>query len=275
MSESLNGFGSASRSSLNFRTLEVDDLRMQVPAVFAQSAHESRSRNYTFIPTQRVMDGLLGAGFVAVGARQMKPKRKSPIHAQHLIRLRRRFETVQLRDAVPEIVLLNSHDGSSAYQLRAGLFRLVCLNGLMVSMGGIASLSVPHRGNVVDEVVTGALRMSEHFGRIAARVAQMESRLLDQDEREHFANQALDLRFDMERALGIGSLQMLEARRQEDTGTDLWSTYNVIQENLLRGGLRRRTSSGRQSVTRGIRAIREDVRLNLKLWELAQAFLAG
>ncbi len=119
--------------------------------------------------------------------------------------------------------------GTLAYQLRAGLFRLVCLNGLMVSLGEIATLHVPHRGNVVDEVVTGALQMSEHFGLIAERVVQMEARRLTQEEREHFANRALDLRFDVERALGIGSLQMLQPRREEDTGTDLWSTYNVIQ----------------------------------------------
>ena len=61
------------------------------------------------------MAGLMNAGFVVVGARQMRPKQKSLVHAQHLIRLRRRFETIALRDAVPEVVLLNSHDGSSAY----------------------------------------------------------------------------------------------------------------------------------------------------------------
>ena len=55
------------------------------------------------------------------------------MHARHLIRLRRRVETVQLRDAIPEIVFLNSHDGTSAYQLRVGLFRVVCTNGLIVS----------------------------------------------------------------------------------------------------------------------------------------------
>lgn len=261
------------RSSMKLMPLDIEDLRVQAPAVFAAGAHESLSRNYTFIPTERVVAGLMSAGFVVVGARQMRPKRKSVVHAQHLIRLRRRFETVALRDAVPEVVLLNSHDGSSAYQLRAGLFRLVCLNGLLVSVGEIAAVRVSHRGNVVDDVVTGALQMSEQFGVIADRVERMESRMLSLEEKREFAVQALLLRFDRERALGIGAEQVLRPTRTEDTGRDLWSIYNVIQLHLMRGGLRRRSASGRFGVSRAVSAIREDVNLNLQLWELAASYL--
>ncbi|MBV8275090.1 MAG: DUF932 domain-containing protein, partial [Verrucomicrobia bacterium] len=34
----------------------------------------------------------------------------------------------------PEVVLVNSHDKSSAYQLHCGLFRLVCTNGMVISL---------------------------------------------------------------------------------------------------------------------------------------------
>ena len=179
----------------------------------------------------------------------------------------------ELGEGVPEVVLLNSHDGSSAYQLRAGLFRLVCLNGLLVSVGEIARVRVSHRGNVVDDVVSGALQMSEQFDGVANRVEQMESRVLSLDERRDFGTRALLLRFDRERALGIGSEKVLRARRVEDTGRDLWSIYNVAQEHLMRGGLRRRSASGRLGVSRSVSAIREDVRLKLQVWELAASYL--
>ena len=39
--------------------MQIDDLRKSVPAVFAQSAHESLSAKYTFIPTERVLAGLI------------------------------------------------------------------------------------------------------------------------------------------------------------------------------------------------------------------------
>jgi Domain of unknown function (DUF932) len=100
------------------------------------------------------MTGLIEAGFVPVEARQTHARRSSLAHAQHVLRLRRRFETVQLKGSVPEVVFLNSHDGSSAYQLRMGLFRVVCTNDLIVSRGAFPACCVPHRGNVVDEVVT-------------------------------------------------------------------------------------------------------------------------
>ena len=85
------------------RTLSLDALRQQVPAVFAPSADDHRSLRYTFIPTERVLDGLMQAGFVPVEARQTRTRSASPLHARHVVRLRRRLETVQLRDSTPEL----------------------------------------------------------------------------------------------------------------------------------------------------------------------------
>jgi len=101
-------------------TLSLDAVRQRAPAVFAPSAHERMSLKYTFVPSERVLSGLMSAGFVPVDARQTHTRRASPLHARHVVRLRRRFETVQLRDSIPEVVFLNSHDGTSAYQLRMG-----------------------------------------------------------------------------------------------------------------------------------------------------------
>jgi hypothetical protein len=50
---------------------------------------------------------------------------------------------------------------------------------------------------------------------------------------------------------------------------------NKVQENLLRGGLSRRAPSGRLTRTRRITSIREDVRLNAGIWDLAMDLLAA
>ena len=180
-----------------------------------------------------------------------------------------------LSDAIPELVLLNAHDGRSAYQLRVGLYRPICTNGLMVALGELAAVHVAHRGDVVESVVTQALQLAEQFGLIAEHVQAMESRLLRTDEREEFATRALALRFDAQRAHAIGVGQVLQPVRAEDQKPDLWSAFNIVQEHLMRGGLRRRTASGRLAVTRGIRAIGEDVRINTGLWQLAASYLSG
>lgn len=251
------------------RTLTMDALRERVPAVFAPTAHASRSPKYTFIPTERVLTGLMNAGFEPVDARQARSRRGSAVHSRHILRLRRRFETVQLRDSVPEIVFLNSHDGTSAYQLRMGLYRVVCTNGLIVSRGAFPAYCVPHRGNVVDEVVTGALQISERFESLAAQVQRMEARRLSLAEQIRFSERAMALRFLDRVVSGMQPSALLACRRHEDQGDDLWSVMNRVQENLLGGGLVRRSASGRLTRTRRITSIREDVRLNSRLWDLA------
>jgi hypothetical protein len=265
----------ASRANAFAGSLSLDALRERVPAVFASSAHESRSPKYMFIPTERVLSGLMSAGFVPVDARQTQSRRGSPVHARHVLRLRRRFETVQLRDTIPEIVFLNSHDGTSAYQLRMGLFRVVCTNGLIVSRGAFPAYCVSHRGNVVDEVVAAALGIAERFESLAGQVERMEQRRMRKDEQIDFASRALAIRVEDIVQSGMQPSALLAARRVEDLGDDLWSVLNRVQENLLRGGLSRRSASGRLTRTRRISSIREDVRINGRLWDLASETLAA
>jgi hypothetical protein len=265
----------ASHANVFSSSLSLDAVRQHAPAVFAMSAHERTSAKYTFIPTERVLTGLMSAGFVPVEARQTHTRRASPLHARHIVRLRRRLETVQFKDSVPEVVFLNSHDGTSAYQLRMGLFRVVCTNGLIISRGAFPGYCVSHRGNLVDEVIAGALQIAERFDSLAGQVERMEARLLRKDEQIWFAERALALRFPDLATCGMQPSQLLTCRRVEDQGENLWSTLNKVQENLLRGGLIRRSASGRLTRMRRITAIRPEVRLNSGLWDLALESLAA
>ena len=64
---------------------------------------------------------------------------------------------------------------------------------------------------------------------------------------------------------------MLTIRRREDTGNDLWSVFNRVQENTVRGGLRfRNEETGRRNRTREVKGIDQNIRLNRALWELAE-----
>jgi hypothetical protein len=257
------------------RSLSLDALRERAPAVFAPSAHEHRSQRYTFIPTEKVLAGLMLAGFVPVEARQTQTRSACPLYARHIVRLRRRFETVDLDQAVPEIIFLNSHDGTSAYQIRVGLYRAICSNGLIVSRAAFPTFMVSHRGNVVDDVVAHALGLSERFDVLAGQVECMEKRRLAEGEQLRFAERALTLRYPDPSQTGMAASQLLNCRRIEDGGDDLFSVLNRVQENLLRGGLMRRSANGRLVRTRRITSIREDVRINSGLWDVATEVLAA
>ena len=257
------------------RSLSLDAVRTRAPAVFASGADERLSSKYTFLPTERILTGLMSAGFVPVDARQASARRGSALHARHVVRLRPRFQTVQLKDSVPEVVFLNSHDGSSAYQLRMGLFRVVCTNGLIVSRGAFPAYCVSHRGNIVDDVVAGAVKLADRFEGLAEQVERMEQRQLFKDEQLAFAEAALRLRFSEPAQSAMQPAQLLACRRSEDLGDDLWRVYNRCQEHLLRGGLSRRSITGRLTRTRAIGSIRRDVALNGQLWDLAVQRLAA
>lgn len=258
-----------SHSSAFRNPLTPDELRERVPAAFATTAHERTTPAYTFISTQNVLAALGEAGFMPVEARQASQRVASPLHARHLIRLRQRVESIRLRDSIAELLLLNSHDGTGAYTLRAGVFRVVCLNGLVCSAGDFPVWRVAHRGDVVAEVVQGALEISQRFGLLAASVERMERTRLEPEQRLAFASEAFALRFTGAPEAGLRASQLLEPRRAEDIGDDLWRTFNTVQSNLLGGGLVRRSASGRLTRTRPIRAIQRDLELNSRLWDLA------
>ena len=155
------------------RALSLEAVRSRAPAVFATAAADRLSAKYAFIPTAQVLSGLMSAGFLPVEARQASSRRANPLHARHVIRLRRRYETVSLKDrSIPEVVLLNSHSGESSYLMRMGIYRAVCTNGLIVSRAAFPGYCVSHRGNVLDEVIAGALKVAERFESAAPAGAQ-------------------------------------------------------------------------------------------------------
>src|SRR2546430_13857514 len=158
-----------SHSSAFQNTLSQETLRERVPAVFAAGAHERTTSAYTFISSEHVLAALASAGFLPVEARQAA-RAKSPTHARHLIRLRRRRETIALRDSIPELLFLNSHDGSSSYQLRCGLFRVACLNGLVVSMGVFPVWRGGHPGGVGGDGLWGGPRLRAGSGGVGRGV---------------------------------------------------------------------------------------------------------
>ena len=81
----------AGHDQLFGRSLSLESLHAQAPAVIAPSADRERSARYTFVPSVRVLEGLAEAGFVPVEARQARIRSASVLHARHVIRLRRRL----------------------------------------------------------------------------------------------------------------------------------------------------------------------------------------
>jgi len=257
--------------------LSEEQMMQRAPSIFATAPHACVSPRYGFAPTIEVVRRLFDEGWIPVQARETPVRNQERFgYATHTLRFRRAYQenSLSIDDCLPELVLTNSHDGSTTYQLDIGLLRLVCGNGLVVELGHLGGgIHVRHGCNIIPAVIEGSYRLIDEVPGIATQVGRFQQAKLTGEEQHAFAEAALTARYgeDWQSLSPVRPEQLLEARREEDASPDLWSTFNVVQENLVRGGLQGRSvRSGRKLRTRGIRGIREDLRLNRALWVLTE-----
>ncbi len=250
--------------------IPLEVLRSRIPSAFAEEAHESRSARYTFIPTAEVIEGLGREGFFPFAAMQQRTRDESKRdYTRHLIRFRHPgLVARQVGDVIPEVVLLNSHDGTSSYRLMAGLFRLVCTNGLVVSESTCADVSVRHSGNVVHEVIEGAFQVLDGTKNAIETSQAFRAIDLQPAEQDAFGEAAAELRWGDEAP--VEGRAVVQARRWGDSDNSLWTTFNRAQENIIRGGVRGRNANGGRMTTREVSGVSENVRLNRALWLLTE-----
>jgi hypothetical protein len=270
------------RNTRSLARVELSDeqIKAQAPSVFATAPVAGVSDKYTFLPTAQIVSRMRQEGWAPVEVQQQAVRVEGRMgFAKHLLRLQRRDQVARPGEYAVEIALVNSHDRSSAYQIHAGLWRCVCSNGLLTSDSTIERVSIRHSGREAEEIIAASFSMLAQLPRLTERVEAFRARQLTPSEQHQFAEQALKLRWDDPKLAPVGVEKILWPRRTEDTGADLWSVYNRVQENLLRGGQRdyhqRREDGRRIGRSRPITGLDESIRVNKQLWELAEALRAG
>lgn len=250
--------------------LTDEQLYKKVPSIFAEEKHESRSDKYVYIPTINLLRGLRKEGFEVFFACQCRTRdigRRS--HTKHMLRLRHASQQVGEDRDTNEIILLNSHDGTSSYQMIAGRFRFVCQNGLIVG-NSFGDIRTHHKGDIAGNIIEGAYTILENFEAVNASVDGFKSLTLNNDEQRLFAESALQLKYDEDEHSPIESSDLLRTRRREDADSTVWGTFNRVQENLLNGGLHGKTAKGKRTTTKEVVGIDNNVKLNRALWTLAE-----
>lgn len=267
------------------RALTEDEMRASCPSVFATEAHSSRSDRFRPIPTIEIVRGLAKEGFSCVNAVQQLSRTDGRTnYTKHLLRFRRLQdqEGHKVGDTICEMLLKNANDGSSVYDLMAGLFRSTCLNSMVVQSSSIDSIKVRHSGDAMGKVIEGTYRVCTEAQKALVAPREWTGITLDSDERNAFAEAAHIVRFaDAEGNVEtpIRPAQLLYPRRVDDNARNLWTTFNVVQENVIRGGLtamgrNHETNRPRRTTTRQINGIDQDVKLNKALWVLAEKMAA-
>jgi hypothetical protein len=264
-------------TSTNFPMTE-QQLRARMPSVFAEQAWSRTSSKYTFIPTIEVVRALAEVGMSVADGRQARSRTEGKAgFARHLLRFRDFDQRPQVGKTHSEVVLINSHDGSSGYKLMGGRFRLVCSNGMIIpdeGPGSIAPVRARHQGDILDQVLEGTGKLIREMTEIDRLIERMMATDLDHKQMVLFAQEALALRFGLVKAAPIIPEALLAARRNEDDGRSVWQVLNRVQENLIRGGQSGRRENGRRFTVREITGIDGDVQLNQALWSNAARLVA-
>lgn len=265
------------------QALSVDDLRRVAPSVFAETARPGVSSRYTFVSTVQVVDLLRGEGWEPVKAGEQRVRLDARRGFQlHEVRFARRIDLDDgfrnVGDTRPEMILQNAHDGTRAYRIDAGLYRLVCRNGLTVADSDFAHVSIRHLDVSAEKFACAARAVAENTPRVLELINRWQAVTLSDAAREEFARRAAALRWDPEQPIGraISPNKLLAPLRYGDAAVDLWTTFNVVQEHLLRGGDRYvpaiNGSPLRQNKTRPVGSLHASQSLNKQLWSIAAEF---
>src|SRR6267154_5503526 len=221
--------------------LSDGELRQCGPSIFASQPMDTVSDRYSFLPTSSILRGMRENGWAPVRAEQQSVRTAARRGFQkHLIRFARAehlhsWEKNQVR---PEVVLLNSHDKSIAYQLHCGLFRLVCSNGMVVADASFQRISIKHSGFNPDSVIEASFKVLSAVPDVMNKVQLFQDRILTDAQQLALATGAAAYRWEDLTKAPVSPSMLLNPGRYGDGAKDLFITLNCVQENIIRGGQR-------------------------------------
>jgi hypothetical protein len=245
----------------------------KLPAsVMTTTAHPNMSQRYVHVNTHEIITAMKDAGFSVASANASRSRKGDSLYGRHCIDFRL-DGAPEFHGAAPRVLFVNSHDGTTTARAVAGLFKFACSNGLVIGHK-TDQLVQRHSGEAARELVERMMQMARKTEDAQRTVEAWSKKQLTTQQRYMFARLAAQLRWG--NANMFEPEELLKLRRAEDDLGDLWSTYNRLQENTVRGGLVGLSASGRRATSRPLTDIQRDISYNADLWrlttELAEAF---
>jgi hypothetical protein len=250
-------------------TISKEQVKQVAPSVFTKHGSSTVSEKYSHIPTERVLDDMSALGWNVVDAKEIK-SRKNQGFQKHMIVFANPEIVIEGADGdtvFPRILLTNSHDGKNAFIFQAGLFRLVCSNGLVIADEQFGKMKIRHMGYDFEALQHLITEMVEKLPLTVESMNQFKSKQLSEDQKQQFALEALGLRFDTENKT-FNVQDFLTPTRKQDSGNDLWSVFNLVQEKLV-NGMFDYSSASKTRKARRIKNFQQDIALNSDLYKLA------
>ena len=263
-----------------------DQLKEVCPLAFADAPTNPKvSGKYLFVNTETIVDDLDKLGWKPVQAAQRKGRGKDTIFSKHMVAFQNPDIMIKGKDgddSFPRIIMTNSHDGMQAFKFSVGIFRLVCSNGLVVADEQFSDFKIKHKGysfeelrGVVNEAVADLPNKVEVLN-------DMKQRILSSQEKNKLALDAMLIRAGIvpgsEKAKKFNYddetiIDILDPKRDEDKGDDLWRVFNVIQEKITQGDFHAALTGAKVRKVRKIKSFEKDLKVNKELFKLATALV--
>ena len=266
----------------NHQALNDSEIALLCPVALKNTMTNSEieklglSKHYSFVPTMRVVNDLRTLGYEVTDAVQVKARKKTTNgYQKHMITLEHPKYKVEGSEEYPQILLTNSHDGGNAFSLSAGIFRLVCSNGLVIKTEDYGSARLVHKGYSFEAVQELVKEFKETMGEVLTRITAMKKVQLTKEQQIEFAKQAALLRFKAKsyNEDNIGKVvdldDLLNVDRKEDAGDGLYEVFNRVQESLINGKYHYLGTKDKRRKARPIKNFKQNIEVNSKLSKLA------
>jgi len=224
--------------------LSLEEIKEIAPSVFTTNGSKDTSDKYTHIPTDRVIRDLELLGWKVADVKEVSARKDTTIgYQKHLVVFRNDDVVITGEDGdtvYPQILLTNSHDGKNAFKFQAGLFRMICENGLVIADESFEDYSIRHMGYDFESLQSLIKEMVANLDVTVESMNKMKQIELDEKQQIELAKKLLEVRLE-----GTGNTydknqpEMINwSQRKEDNGVDLWSVFNRQQENIMEGNFK-------------------------------------
>ena len=270
------------------QALNDNEIKHLCPVAFKSTMTNSEieklglSKHYSFVPTMNVVNDLRELGYEVTDAVQVKARKKSTNgYQKHMITFEHPNYKVEGTEEYPQILLTNSHDGGNAFSLSAGIFRLVCSNGLVIKTEDYGSARLVHKGYSFEAVQKLVKEFEETMGEVLTRITAMKKVELTKEQQIEFAKKAALLRFTAKSynedniADVVDIDDLLNVERKEDAGNGLYEVFNRVQESIVQGKYlyassgKVKDADTKTRKARPIKNFKQSISVNKKLSELA------
>lgn len=270
-------------SALN-NAMSNADLMAKVPMAFATAPTAEVSPRYVFIPTTTLIEDMATMGWQPVLATQKgkraNAKKRSSFHMIAFENSDPRYLITNAEGEVDcrvRIIVTNSHDGSSSFTFRIGLFRLICENGLVVSTQTFTEVSVRHIAYTIEQLREVVAKATESIPQQIEAMNKMHETELTEEQKSELAVSALKIRKGLELTDNLTTdeetiSELLTPIRKEDESDDLWTVFNVLQEKVIKGGSTIAVDGKKPRKMRGIKSALKDIKVNQRLFECAYSY---